>query len=100
LPQNENMCYFFEMVTARNVIIVRPEKDEIILHGCRDMITLEEKRPQSIAEENGWKCIKTYPLLHSLEEVQAATKKLNPIQSGCLYLSLLLTSIFRGIRCV
>lgn len=41
----------FEMITPSHVIVVRPDSDEIYLHGARDLVTLEEVQPGPIAEE-------------------------------------------------
>ena len=44
-------CYMFEMITPSHVIVVRPESDEIYLHGVRDLVTLEELQPVPVAAE-------------------------------------------------
>ncbi|KAL0490078.1 bifunctional polynucleotide kinase/RNA ligase [Acrasis kona] len=80
LPVDTNKCYMFEMVTHRHVILCRPEQEEIILHGVRDMRTLLEERPQEHALMNNWKCVQTHSF-ESLQHVKNSTRFLNPIKS-------------------
>lgn len=52
----------FEMVSPRNIIIVqvKQEEEDIYFHGARDLNTLKELEPFSIAKERGWNCVKTF----------------------------------------
>jgi hypothetical protein len=79
LPVDTTLCYMFEMVTPRHIILCQPKKEEIILHGVRDMKTLKELRPQEIAKQNGWECIKSYDMFKSLKDVVQSTREMNPI---------------------
>jgi hypothetical protein len=56
LPSDTTKCYMFEMITPSHIIVVRPEADEVYLHGARDLVTLEEVQPGPIAEEV-YKCV-------------------------------------------
>lgn len=51
LPEDTTKCYIFELLTSMNVIVVRPKKDELVLHGCRCLKTLNEIDPLLIAEQ-------------------------------------------------
>lgn len=72
--------YLFELFTNEHEIIVKPDKDRIILLGVRDLATLKEEHPQNYAETNGWECVKSYPLLTSIGMVFNEAKTLDPSQ--------------------
>jgi len=77
LPDDHNKCYMFEMLSSKNPIVVRPKKDALILHGCRDLTSLQELDPEPIAQRYQWKCVRKYPL-QSLAQVIEAARNLNP----------------------
>eukprot|EP01097_Dermamoeba_algensis_P006392 TRINITY_DN4007_c0_g3_i1.p1 TRINITY_DN4007_c0_g3~~TRINITY_DN4007_c0_g3_i1.p1 ORF type:complete len:342 (-),score=83.59 TRINITY_DN4007_c0_g3_i1:20-1045(-) len=68
------------MFTNRHRIIVTPERDTLVLHGVRDLNTLQEFFPEQFAEKYNWVCAKRYEL-HSIEEVLTASKALKFNQS-------------------
>eukprot|EP01118_Nematostelium_gracile_P004852 TRINITY_DN15786_c0_g1_i1.p1 TRINITY_DN15786_c0_g1~~TRINITY_DN15786_c0_g1_i1.p1 ORF type:complete len:424 (+),score=105.21 TRINITY_DN15786_c0_g1_i1:47-1318(+) len=80
LPDDKTKCYMFEMLTDRNVILVRPKREALILHGVRNMINLQEEEPEEIAQKYGWECIQSYPMT-TLEEVMKVCNQLNPMES-------------------
>ncbi|KAG2374677.1 hypothetical protein C9374_010421 [Naegleria lovaniensis] len=75
-----NKIYMFELFTKEHEIIVKPDRDRIILLGVRDMNTLKEEDPQPHAEKMGWECVAMYPLLSSIGKVFDAAKNLDPSQ--------------------
>eukprot|EP01126_Amoeba_proteus_P050543 TRINITY_DN5983_c0_g1_i5.p1 TRINITY_DN5983_c0_g1~~TRINITY_DN5983_c0_g1_i5.p1 ORF type:complete len:390 (-),score=78.57 TRINITY_DN5983_c0_g1_i5:77-1246(-) len=79
LPNDKSKCYMFEMLSMTHVIVVRPKKDEIILHGCRCMETLEELDPEIIAKKNGWPCVQTFPY-SSIEALIENCRGLDPTE--------------------
>lgn len=70
----------FEMVTPRFPIVTQPDTDELILHGVRDVNSLKELDPQSIATLNNWKCVKIFDF-STLDQVVSASKQLNPAKA-------------------
>ena len=76
-PARKDVCYIFEMIAKKNPIVVVVEEDEIVLHGARNLTTLQEMRPEPVAKENKWKCVKSYPL-NSLDALEKACRALNP----------------------
>lgn len=64
----------------RNIIVVRPKKESIVLHGARDMTTLQELEPEPIAKEHGWECVQEVPW-KTLDDTIEASKRLNPVES-------------------
>lgn len=79
LPTDTNYCYMFEMLTPRLPIIVPPQREAIVLHGARNLTTLQEVFPEAIAKF-GWECVRSFPL-HTLEETLAASKSFQPGES-------------------
>lgn len=79
MPINSNVCYMFELMTKENRIVVPHAKNRLVLHGARDMQTLKELKPQFIAANHGWECVKAFPL-RTLEDVLVASKLLNPME--------------------
>src|SRR5690242_4703875 len=65
----------------RNVIVVRPATESLILHGVRDMKTLRELEPEKIAEKYGYECVPTYHFT-GIDQILTHAKTLNPIKSG------------------
>jgi hypothetical protein len=63
---------------------VQPKEEFIALHGCRDLTTMKELDPETVAKENGWRVVNRLPLTN-IEEIVAAAGKLNPIQAGRSY---------------
>ena len=68
-------CYAFELMTDMNRLVVQYDKPRIVLHGARDLTTLQELNPVVVAAQNGWECVKTYGF-NSIEEVVKAANEL------------------------
>jgi hypothetical protein len=73
----EHMCFMFELCTMENRILVEHTTPRIVLHGARNMATLEEVPPDPWASMLGWEMCKSYPF-STIDEVIAAADKLNP----------------------
>lgn len=80
LPQETNYCFMFELLTAYNRIVVKPKKNQIILHGVRNVQTLEESDPSHWTSKYGWELVPFYPLT-SWKEVIKAAEYLDPLES-------------------
>lgn len=61
---------------------MRPEKEALILHGCRDIrkYPYQELDPIVTSKENGWQCVQVFGL-KTLKEIINASNKLNPMVS-------------------
>jgi hypothetical protein len=79
LPADTTKCYMFEMLTHRHIILCRPEQEDLVLHGVRDVTTLQELHPQEIAQKNNWKCVKSYDMFQSMKDVVNSTRDMNPM---------------------
>jgi len=45
LPTDTTKCYMFELMTPDNKVVVPHENERIVLHGVRNLVTLEEELP-------------------------------------------------------
>lgn len=79
LPANTNKCFAFELCTPYNRIVVRHKESDIVLHGVRDLDTLNELNPIIEAHNNNWKCVKTFSF-QSWEDVKSASNNLDPME--------------------
>jgi len=80
LPSDTNFCYSFELMTPFNKIVVQHKTNRLVLHGARNLITLQESIPEPIAMFNGWEYAKAYPL-NNLEAVLKSCNEINPIEA-------------------
>ena len=72
-------CFMFELLTPQNRVIVSHERPRIVLHGVRDLGTMREREPESLAAEHGWECVAAYPL-GCLDDCVEAAKTLSPMR--------------------
>lgn len=80
LPQDIGQCFMFELMTPYNRIVV-PQKDKnLVLHGARNINTLQEIDPHIFSNKYGWNIVKSYPL-SNWEEVINASRNLDPMDS-------------------
>ncbi len=80
LPTETNYCFMFELMTPYNRIVVRHDRNKLVLHGVRNILTLEEADPQTWADKYNWQLVQRYPL-KSLKEIIAMTNELDPMDS-------------------
>lgn len=76
VPQDTSLCYAFELCTKYNRVVVVHDKERIVLHGVRNINSLQELDPRNIAQQNNWECIKYYPL-SDLQTVINEAEKIN-----------------------
>jgi len=70
----------FEMCTPRNQILVKMDEESLILHGVRNMDTLDELEPAPVAQKYGWSLVKSFPFT-SIEQVVEESRKIDPIKA-------------------
>jgi hypothetical protein len=80
LPQDLGYCYAFELMTPLNRIVCVYDKPRIVLHGVRNLNTIQEHEPEPFAEKNGWECVKSFKA-NSLEDVATMAAALDPIRN-------------------
>lgn len=83
LPEREDMCYMFELMTPENRVVVPHKTNRLVVHGARHVtpkMGYAEVPPEEIAEENGWECVKTYPLT-DIDGVLTMAKSLDGISN-------------------
>lgn len=84
LPKDTNKCYMFELMTAHNRVVVRHPKSRIVLHGVRNVAhghfwkSYWESFPDFYAEDNGWECVKSYPL-DNIESILESVEQVDPM---------------------
>jgi len=79
LPKNTDLCFMFELCTKFNRIVVKQNKNNLILHGIRNVETLKELHLDSYLDHN-WNVVDTFNLTN-LEEIIANCNDLNPMES-------------------
>ncbi|MEM8831436.1 MAG: T4 RnlA family RNA ligase [Cyanobacteria bacterium P01_G01_bin.19] len=80
LPAETEYCFMFELMTPYNRVVVRHDRNKLVLHGVRDKSSLQELDPQISAQKYNWQLVQTYPL-RTLKEIIAVTNELNPMDS-------------------
>jgi chemotaxis protein histidine kinase CheA len=82
LPEDKKKCYFFELLFKDYKIVVAHKKNNLILHGVRDLITLKEHDPKVIGELNGWEYVtQLNDKFKSINEVIDYSLTLNPVKN-------------------
>lgn len=76
LPVDTNSCYWFELMTPFNMIVVQHGGNDLVLLGGRNLTTMRELNPIVVAYHNHWRCVKTFPF-NDLEAIQAVLRDMN-----------------------
>lgn len=79
-PLEIDHCFIFELITPYNRIVVQPKENQLVLHGVRNIQTLEESEPSLWANQYGWQLVPSYPLTSWTEVIKAA-EILDPLTS-------------------
>lgn len=77
-PVHTHLCYMFELMTPHNRVIVRHDKNRLVLHGVRDVRTYQEHHPESHARMNGWECVRGHNL-NNLEAILDSCRMMDPV---------------------
>lgn len=72
-------CFMFELMSPENRIVVNHQRRRIVLHGARDLRTIRELEPVSVAERFAWQSVRSLPL-GSIEACLDACKALRPTE--------------------
>ena len=82
LPPNgmHHLCFVFELLAPETRVVVPVATASLTLHGVRDMRTLREEAPDSVAARMGWPCVATLPHLISATQVEAAAADISPLE--------------------
>ena len=80
LISHTDYCFIFELMTPYNRVVVQHKSNRLVLHGVRNVETLEESAPAFWAKKYGWECVKVYPL-NSWTAIIEAAKHLDPMES-------------------
>lgn len=81
LPEDENVCYMFELMTPFNRVVVRHKENKLVLHGARQLTPpYKELNPIVVAHQHGWECVETHPLTN-WDEVVAFAKTRDPMDA-------------------
>lgn len=79
LPEDTRTCYWFELCTKDNRVVVQHLKPKMVFLGARNLDTLQEFEPEPIAAKYGWECVRSFPLTN-FDEITEAAKQLNPME--------------------
>ena len=77
--EHKRYVFIFEFFTKQNRIIVQSEKEELLLHGVRNMRNLKEEDPFPIAEMYNWNTPKTFHF-SNMQQVIDEAAKLDPLK--------------------
>ncbi|BAQ64276.1 phage protein [Geminocystis sp. NIES-3709] len=80
LPKQIDYCFSFELLTPYNRIVVQQNQNNLVLHGVRNVRTLQEENPQPWAEKYGFNLVKIFPL-QNWQQITEACQNLNPLES-------------------
>lgn len=62
LPDRADHCFMFELCLPSDPVLIRHAAPRLLLHGARDMTTLQEVEPDAFAAAYGWQLVPTHPL--------------------------------------
>jgi hypothetical protein len=79
-PSDSHYCFMFELMTPHNRIVVQHSAPRLALIGARDLTTMREVRPETVAEKFGVGVAKCFPL-QTLAECVAAAAAINGIEA-------------------
>ena len=80
LPEEKEYCFIFELLTPYNRIVVKQPENNLVLHGVRNIKTLQEEKPQFWAEKYDFNLVKTFPL-SSWQDIINSAEKLEPTEA-------------------
>lgn len=79
LPEETNYTFIFELMTPYNKVVVPMFKNQILMHGVRNIDTLQEFDHEPFAKKYGWQVVDSYNM-NNLEDILAASKVINPME--------------------
>eukprot|EP01122_Echinamoeba_exundans_P007208 TRINITY_DN2159_c0_g1_i1.p1 TRINITY_DN2159_c0_g1~~TRINITY_DN2159_c0_g1_i1.p1 ORF type:complete len:660 (-),score=80.47 TRINITY_DN2159_c0_g1_i1:104-1909(-) len=85
LPDDKSLCYMFELLTPTEINVVEHKNTDLVLTGCRSLVSQAERDPIPVAKRYGWKSVTMINLAApvKLVELEAMARKLDPIvQAG------------------
>jgi hypothetical protein len=85
LPDDKTLCYMFELLTPTEINVVEHKGLDLLLTGCRSLVSHLEQDPCEIGLRNGWKCVNTVDIAAPVKvlELEALARTLDPIvQAG------------------
>lgn len=74
-PADNQLCFMFELMTPENRVVVHHTEYKVVLHGARNLVSLQELGPEEIATKLGWDCVKTYNA-SNLDEIKRLSEGL------------------------
>jgi hypothetical protein len=80
LPKATDYCFMFELMTPYNRVVVKHDRNQLVLHGVRNCVTHREEQPQLWADRYGWDAVPTFDL-SNLKQIIAAAQTLDPLES-------------------
>ena len=79
LPAETDCCFMFELMTPYNRIVVRQPESKLVLHGVRNIQTLQEANPLDWQSKYNWQIVNT-TTFKDLDQIINATEKLDPLE--------------------
>lgn len=77
LPDRTDHCFMFELCLPSDPVLIRHAAPRLLLHGARDMVSLQEVAPGPFAAAYGWETVPSYPV-SDLAAAQRLAKDLDP----------------------
>jgi RNA ligase len=78
LALDKKYCYAFELCCPENRVVVQHKESRLVLHGIRDLVTMQEIDPLDTEWEGCFETPKTFPIT-SIDECLEAAKHLDPL---------------------
>lgn len=78
LPNTENMCYMFELMTPYNRVVVRHDFNRLVLIGARNLTTQEEVEVSAL-RHLGFDVVKEFSGLKSMDAITGSFGSIDPL---------------------
>lgn len=72
LPERADHCFMFELCLPSDPILIRHAEARLLVHGARDLGTLQEVSPEPFAASCGWRLVPSYPITDLASAVREA----------------------------
>lgn len=76
-PDRTDHCFMFELCLPSDPVLVRHPEPRLLVHGARDLTTLQEVAPDPFAAAYGWELVPTHPA-GSLDAALALARSFDP----------------------
>lgn len=72
LPDRTDHCFMFELCLPSDPVLIRHAAPRLLLHGARDLTTMQEAEPDPFARAYGWELVPTHAVADLKQALQIA----------------------------